>query len=170
MTLDQIRDRCLVEGDCWLWRQGINSGGYPQARINGQGGVMVRRYVYTLMHGRDVHPKKRIASRCENPLCCSPDHLVERTVSRVMEVSYERGARSLANHYISRLRHARNNGLTKLTIEQAREIRARLLMGETGAGLAREFGLHEKTVRSIKHNRTWREHFSGSSVFTWMPK
>jgi len=44
----------------------------------------------------------------------------------------------------------------KLTNAQAAQIRLRLLEGERVGPLAREYGLHHKTVWQIKHGITYR--------------
>lgn len=41
----------------------------------------------------------------------------------------------------------------RLTPEDARDIRARLAGGETGRSLAKEYGVRETTISSIKHRR-----------------
>lgn len=43
----------------------------------------------------------------------------------------------------------------KLTAEQARCIKAKLLAGSSGASLAREYGVSESTISAIKLGRTF---------------
>ena len=49
-------------------------------------------------------------------------------------------------------RNRRNN---KLDESKVREIRRRLSQGETGASLAREFGVHHSLIYRIKANKQW---------------
>ncbi len=55
--------------------------------------------------------------------------------------------------------------LARLTEAQAAEILGRLQAGEPGASLAREFGVTNGTVSSLKTGRTWR-HLSAASEGT----
>jgi HNH endonuclease len=57
------------------------------------------------------------------------------------------------------VRGARSH-LAKITDEQALEILGRLRAGETGASLAREFGITDGSISAMKTGRTWR-HLAG---------
>jgi hypothetical protein len=168
-TLKTVQDRCIEDGECWIWQQGVNSKGYPQACINGKGGLIVRRFVYENLMGRNLRKGFVVSSRCNNRLCCSPDCLVQKTRSEVLEGSYARGVRSVESEYMARvLRHMRDKTFhVRLDFDKAREIRARLAQGETTAALSKEFGVGQSAIRDIRRNITWREQSSNASVFTW---
>jgi hypothetical protein len=160
--LKTIRDRCEEEGDCWIWQQCVNSGGYPQASINGKQGQMVRRHA-VLLSGRTLSGyRARVADTCGNRLCCNPDHLRLRTFSQIQSDSYRNGSRCTEAEYLSRVMRIQKAGMTKLTFEKAREIRLELVAGKTVAQVAKERAMGPDAVRNIKHNRTWKE-----PMFAW---
>ena len=163
LTLEQIHARCEEEGDCWLW-PGATINGYPQARIGDKGGQMLRRYIFTVLLGNELPLGRVVASICENRLCCAPAHLFSMTYSKRLRLAYKRGSRNQAMEYIKRRETRRQQG-TVLDMEKARQIRAR--EDEPNAVLAAEFGVHPKTIYSVKAGLTWREHAPNSSVFNF---
>ena len=163
IALEQILSRCDEEGDCLLWT-GATINGYPQARIGDKGGQMLRRHIFTALLGNALPPSRVVASTCENRLCCAPEHLFAMTYSKRLRLAYKRGSRNQAMEYVKRRETRRQQG-TVLDMEKARQIRARA--GESNAVLAAEFGVHAKTIYSVKAGLTWREHAPNSSVFNF---
>lgn len=161
-TLDTVRTRCTEVGKCWLWEQSCNSRGYPQASVNGKH-VMVRRFVYETLCGKRLRKGEVVASRCEDERCCSPDCLMALTYSERLERCYTTGSRSSVTEYLMRQRGAVKQGITKLSLEKAREIRSRT--GQTLAELGREFGVHPSTIKGIRKGEYWRDHARNSTVF-----
>jgi DNA-binding XRE family transcriptional regulator len=161
-TLETVRSRCIEVGKCWLWDQSCNSGGYPQASINGRN-TMVRRFVFETLLDKRVRDNEVVSSRCRRMTCCSPDCLVALTYSERLKRCYSRGTRSTTVEYLSRRRRAVKQGITKLSIEKARDIRSRV--GQTHSELAREFGVHRSTIKMIRLGKYWRDHAENSSVF-----
>ena len=163
ITLEQILSRCDEEGDCLLWT-GATINGYPQARIGDKGGQMLRRYIFTELMGNELPLGRVVSSTCENRLCCAPQHLFSMTYSKRLRLAYKRGSRNQTTEYLKRRETRRDQG-TVLDMEKARQIRARA--GESNAVLAAEFGVHAKTIYSVKAGLTWREHAPNSSVFNF---
>ena len=65
--------------DCWLWRGGTSSKGYPRFRSGGKW-IRVNRYSYTLHKG--VIPRGLVARHtCHNKLCVNPAHLLVGSIS-----------------------------------------------------------------------------------------
>lgn len=156
MNLKTIRDRCTEDGDCWIWTQSVNSAGYPQASINGKGGQMVRRQAL-IESGKHPHARyKRVTDMCGNRLCCNPDHLRWSCFADLLKESYRTGRRNTRAEYLKRLGASQRTGKAKLTWEQVREIRVRLV-NETCSKIAPDYGVKEKCITSIKFNRSWRE-------------
>lgn len=80
----RIFERCLpvirIEalGECWEW-QGPTSGetgrGAGYGRFSFEGATAAtHRTVWAVMHG-PIPPRKQIDHKCQNRLCCNPDHL-----------------------------------------------------------------------------------------------
>ena len=168
LTLREIEMRCTKDGDCWIWAQGVNGKGHPQAHINGKGGQMVRRYVWELHHGRKLPAKGWVVfAECRSDRCCCPEHLEAMPRGKRTHLAYVLGERVPAAEYRGRLSTCIKRGMAKLSMDVARQIRAR--MDEPNTRLAAEYGVHPKTIYSIKNGRSWRESARGASVFNWAP-
>jgi hypothetical protein len=161
-----LRDRCEDVGECLIWKQAVNGQGYPQAFIDGKGGVMVRRWVFTHLLGREIPARSVVTSTCGDSRCCAPAHMKAVTYSKRLSMTYAQGRRNAVLESHKRLDRRRELGTVWLTIEKAREIRAR--SSERVEDLAKEYGVKDRHIRSIWSGTAWRE-VAGSSVFSWRP-
>lgn len=155
MDLKKIRDRCREDGDCWIWAQGVNSAGYPQASIDGKGGQMVRRAALIAAGKLPKGKANRVTDICGNRLCCNPEHLKWASFSDLLKGAYRSGNRSTVQEYLKRFEAARKNGMVKLDWDRVNQIRARCFDEPTRV-LAAEFGVGTNAIRAIKFNRSWR--------------
>lgn len=158
---------CDTDGDCLLWRNGVNGQGYPQANINGKV-VLVRRYVYTCLCGKKLGKYEPLASLCDNKLCVSPDCIRKTTHTEVLRRAYKHGKRNTAMEYAARLRRASEDGMCKLSWEKVQQIRE-LSPTHSDSELGRRYGVHHKTIGSIRKGKSWRMVTKGSTAFTWRP-
>jgi len=162
-TLDTVRDRCEIVGDCWLWKQAFTSSGLPQATIQGRGGCSVRTFVFDELM-RKVRPaKSTIAARCNDNACVSPHCLYFRSRSSVVKASHASGARQGTDTTIMRRARAVKQGLSKLDQDKAREIREQV-QTRSKADLARAYGVSPNTIRKIIRNEIWAP-MPANSVF-----
>ena len=72
-TLSDIKDRCTISGDCWLWGGGTGGNGYPTAKIDG-----TPRYVRRVAieyAGRKLIRGRQVTSTCGRITCVNPDHI-----------------------------------------------------------------------------------------------
>lgn len=81
MTLDDIKDRCVEEGECWLWKGALSGGKWPCIWHEGKT-VPVRRVVWTLHKGKTIPANVCITPKCDNDLCVCPGCLVGRVGRR----------------------------------------------------------------------------------------
>jgi hypothetical protein len=152
-TLDTVRRRCTIVGDCWIWDQGVNGAGYPMGTINGQGGAMVRRFVIEVTGQAPKTARKwRAACACDNKRCVSPVCLFPSTHSAIQKRVYAEGVRIPALEREARSRAAVAS-FGKLTEEQVIEIRTS--SGVTDAELGQRFGVARNTVRAARAGETW---------------
>lgn len=163
LTLDTLHLYAKEVGDCLYWLQSCNSAGKPQARLDGQH-WLVQRYVYIVLLGNDIRPGNRISTRCGHSKCISPGCLIQSNYSMILKRSYEKGKRSLASEYGSRVQRLMDAGRTKLSYEKANEIRVSEL---STAELSEAYGVNKGTINRIKKGQYWRA--GGASVFTWRP-
>lgn len=71
-TMNRVFDRCVMNGDCWLWT-GAASHGY--GRIGAFGKLwQAHRLAYTLLVA-DIPDGLHIDHLCFTRLCLNPDHL-----------------------------------------------------------------------------------------------
>lgn len=76
LTLDAIKARCDMAGDCWLW-PGAKIHGTPYIAINIAGrrvNVNAQKHVLRLS-GWTMPPGARVRESCRNPMCLNPAHL-----------------------------------------------------------------------------------------------
>lgn len=89
------RVRVNSETGCWEW-VGAKNGAYGVMHtkyLNSRSTcnrVMVHRYVLSLMYCRELSDRVIVRHRCDNPLCCNPDHLVLGTAKENMEDRHSR--------------------------------------------------------------------------------
>lgn len=133
------------EHECWNWIGGIQSKGYGSFGIGEGKTALAHRVAYTLAKGA-IPDGLVIRHKCDNRLCCNPNHLELGTVAQNNHDAVERG------------RNARGekNGRAKLTKEQVVEIRRlRLTERKKINELARLYGVHFNSISNILKERYW---------------
>lgn len=85
---------------------------------------------------------------CDNRLCCNPAHLYLATQADNVADMHAKG-----RFYTGERPRGSNHGNAKLTEEMVREIRG---SADSGAALARRFGVDRSTVTSIRAGKGWR--------------
>jgi len=127
------------KSECWEW-QGTTVYGYGQFSFK-QKRYRANRAAYEAHYGVDPGDMF-VCHRCDNPTCCNPHHLFLGTVedNTADMVAKGRSARGW--------RHNK----TKLDIEDVRYIRK---AHESGASLARRYGVSGAAISSIKAGKNW---------------
>lgn len=148
------------DGECVIWVSGVNTYGYPSARLEGKSGTSVRNYIYTKVLGKKLPAGYKVSSRCGNKLCISERCLVSRSSSEIVRRSYK--SRRVSSGTITA--NLRDLGYVRLNLDIAREVRA---SNEPTAYWAEKLGVSQTTIRDIKTGKRWPETRHGSSVFTW---
>lgn len=153
MKLSEIKARCVEIGDCWQWATGksLHFRRYPTVVIDGKV-VLARRVAYALLKG-PIPKGYSILPSCGNEFCVNPAHQAALTESQKGKVAAERGAFSYAVR-AAKIAEARRKQM-KLTIEQAREIRA---SEEAEPVLAARYGINKSLVGRIRRGQAWKEY------------
>lgn len=163
LDYEQIKMRCTELGMCLLWDQGVNSSGYPQARINGKPMLVSHYVLYTLM-GKMKRRGYVASPICRNKLCVSQDCLRSLTCGELLRRTYASGARPPEGEYMGRVMRYVAQGKAKCSFEIADDIRANK-MDVPNTVLAKELGVHPKTVYQMKRGKSWVRSLPGSSIF-----
>jgi hypothetical protein len=135
-------------GECMPYTGRVDKNGYGRCPWEGVGNTLTHRLAYAVAHDLSLTDIEGVVVRhtCDNPPCCNPNHLVVGTHGDNCKDKIIRG----------RLPVGEDAGPSKLTEAQVREIKTRLLGGERGKVLAKEFGVHVMTISDIKRGATWR--------------
>lgn len=130
-------------GDCWLWTLGVIGFGYGSLTYQGKA-ARAHRLAYTL--GVGAIPKgMQVLHKCDNPLCCNPDHL------------FLGNHKDNINDRIEKDRTARGeqSGTHKLTDEQVLYIKQHP-KPVPRKRLAIEFGVGVTTIDNIIGGVQWK--------------
>lgn len=77
-TIDSLRQKVALDGDCWLWQGALAGKGYPVVADDRE------RYVHRLvllLDGRGLVEGKQAAHRCGRSVCVNPAHIYAATQS-----------------------------------------------------------------------------------------
>lgn len=128
---------------CWLWLKG--SARYGELWINGQH-KKAHRVAYMLFVGA-IPDGLCVCHHCDNPVCINPKHLFLGTHA---DNSHDRDAKGRRVNPCGEA-----HGKSKLTEENIRDIRRRILAGDTHLEIGQDLGVHKGTVTNIHLGNTW---------------
>lgn len=134
----------VMENGCWQWHGADKD--YPKF-WNGAGYVRCNRFSLEVKLGRPLAEGEQSLHTCDNPRCVNPEHLF---VGNVVENMRDRSVKGRGNHP-----RGAANKKTKLTDEQAREIRRKYAGGKSQDSLAAEYGISQSTISSLVRRETW---------------
>lgn len=139
-----------MSGECWEWTGAIRNG-YGTIKHEGKN-LSTHVVAYRIFHG-EIPPGCLVCHKCDNRLCCNPDHLYAGT--------YSDNARDM--HDRRRFAAPRGEDVPQsvLTEDLVREIMRLFRHRSYGARrIATRLGLNENTVKGVVAGRTWR-HVTG---------
>lgn len=129
------------KNQCWLWLAGKRPSGHGDFQMP-YGATYAHRFAYSILHG-ELLDGVVVRHKCDNPSCCNPNHLELGTHQDNVadRVSRNRSAIGIAN------------GRAKLTLRQAREIKASSLsLGD----LAQTYQVSRRAIDLIKRGINWK--------------
>lgn len=137
-----------VHGDgCWEWLGAISGNGYAVIRANGRN-QRASRAAWFLKTGEWPKTGMFVCHTCDNPKCVRFNHLFLGTPKDNM-VDKARKGRSASKE---------RNSQSKLTMQQAREIRALYQASNLSQRyLASAFNVSKRCIWAVLVGETWRE-------------
>lgn len=168
-SLDDIKARCHEVGECWEWAGAVGGNCIPCACIPTVypklPGSRSRRVTVTALAWEASTGKsskgKSVWRTCCNQLCVNPMHLRAGTRAQMSAYLVGMGAYKRTPASIAAITKSKRKA-SKLTLEQAREIRESTL---PAVALALIYGVHQSLVTRIRRGEAWRESVAVSSIF-----
>jgi hypothetical protein len=157
LTLERVKARCTICGDCWEWKGACNGVGHPKvAWMNEDGRThkSARRVVWTIVRG-ELPDTKLVTVSCGNIRCLNPAHL---KLTSKAEVARRTNAKP-STQFKRRVKAAAAKQATegKITMEIAREIRA---SEKTGKDWARDLNCSVSLISKVRQNKSWVDYSS----------
>ena len=72
VTAKDLRQRTVIDGECWLWTGNRHARGHARLTIKGRNHA-VHRLMYELRRG-PIPENKILLRRCQHPHCINPGH------------------------------------------------------------------------------------------------
>ena len=132
-----------LDNGCWNWVGSVGGHGYGNFRLGGKC-ELSHRVAWYLHTGDMPMPKTIIRHKCDNPLCCNPEHLEPGTQTDNMQDMWERGR----SNYVGGQRH----GMSKVTQGMVNFMRK---SGLRNKELVQISGLSKAQVSKIMLGQSW---------------
>lgn len=141
------------ESGCWEWIGKVNPSGYGMMLLWGLKIQTAHRASYLLHFG--ILPKdKLVCHKCDNKICCNPDHLYLGTPKDNTRDAIERG-RFPKGPNKSKGHIGEKNSKSKLTNEKVKHIRFLCEKGLKKSIIAEIFGVHSSQIQRIAKGKSW---------------
>lgn len=163
--IETIHARCDDVGECWIWRQGVNSAGSPSMYWQGRSAT-VRRLVYVARVGRAPRNDMLVVAKCMQAHCVSPSCAAEMSRAALQRHMVKIGRLNTAAQRVAQTAANRRKPTVKATPALAAEIRARRAAGEPGYRMAADYGLSPDHINKIARGDCWS---AGASAFSFRP-
>lgn len=133
------------EDECWYWKAGTQSQGYGSLGIGNGKTALAHRVAFELTNG-EIQENSCVMHKCDNKLCCNPNHLALGTIADNNQDMVEKGRQAKGEIH----------GMSKLTNKMVIRMRSDYSEGKyTYEELAEKFGVHKVTVKEIVEGKTW---------------
>lgn len=135
----------INENNCWNWLYGKTGRPYGALVYKGKV-VMTHRLSYQFQYPDEDISNKVICHKCDNTICCNPEHLFAGTQKDNIQDRISKGRSNYAR--------GENNGATKLTNDQVNQIRFRYKSEKISQSkLSSEYGVGQDQISRIVNNK-----------------
>ena len=131
------------DDDCWNWLAGTD-GRYGLFRYENKKNKS-NRMSWFLTHG--VFPELHVLHKCDNTICCNPNHLFLGTHQENMDDKVRKGRQYRP--------FGDKNPLVKLNKEKILKIRRMISEHVKQTEIAKIFNVDAATITDIKNGKTW---------------
>jgi hypothetical protein len=153
--LDYIRARIKEDGDCWIWQLGCTSNGTPTMHPTGEKQQATRRWL-AIKLGKRIPHNHVATTKCGNPRCVCPDHLLIASRSTLAKATDARTGYTRAPQRRKRISDDKRARFAKLDIEKVQAIRD----APTSRHAAAEHGVSKATAARIRAHELWKDYSS----------
>lgn len=95
---------------CWPFTGALNNEGRPYFQVSGKK-HLAYRLVWKLVRGEDLG-NRMFRHKCDNPVCCNPDHGIAGSHQENMDDMKERERHGLSHHMVRAIRRMLDSGKT----------------------------------------------------------
>lgn len=141
--LEEIKAKCDLIEDHWLWQGCLSKGGYGRMSFNGCT-MYIHRVVYMCIKKEMIDESILIRHKCRFKNCCAPDHIEEGSSTDNNGADKKRDGTLLKGE---------NHPNAKVTLEQVERIRS--YEGNLSE-LARKMNVSYNIVLAVKTGKTWK--------------
>ena len=158
-TVERFMAKVKKTNSCWIWIGSQAGRGYGhfwyEGRLHGS-----HRISYKLFCG-SIPNKRYVLHHCDNPPCVNPSHLFVGTQRDNLVDASNKGRMATGDRNGSRVKienmlRGEKHGMSKLTIDEVREIRDRHDSGETDKSLAQIFNIGKSQIGRIVRLESWK--------------
>lgn len=148
----------LGEDDCWEWNAAIDTSGYGAFKYNRKK-YDSNRMTWFIVYGE--FPELWVLHKCDNRLCCNPNHLFLGTYQDNIDDMVKKGRtatgiRSGSHTHPERRARGEKHGRSKLKEKDVLEIRSKYAEGKyTFRDLEKIFGIHNSHIGKIIKLEKW---------------
>lgn len=128
---------------CTIYTGFVGSAGYGLITFCKRS-ISAHRASYMVNKG-PIPEGRVIMHKCDVKTCINPDHLIAGTQTDNMRDMIRKGR----DRYV----RGSDSWSAKLTPDAVRHIR---LSGETSTTIAEKLGVHARTIRDVRENKTWK--------------
>jgi hypothetical protein len=155
-TAGSFWDKVNIKGlyECWNWKGARNSTGYGTVAWGGKvyTAHRVAAWIRCMVTDPSAPKLKRektfVLHKCDNRLCCNPEHFFLGNYSDNQKDAYEKKQRTQPK--------GANHANAKLTSKQVVQIRKRYSQGELQVPLAKEYKVSQRVISLIVRGETYK--------------
>lgn len=137
---------------CWSWKGPIDKGGYSVMSCRPEIGSNKGHKASWLIYHGEIPKYMYICHKCDNPICTNPDHLWIGTSKQNNDDKISKGR---ARYILPPHKIGSENGSSKLTEDQVKQIKMLISSGRSCYGIGKEFNVSKTTILRIKNGKNW---------------